>query len=119
LYEFIASGEYDRNIRLLRQRLSTNKERMIWCLQQYMPSCARISNPQGGCVIWVDLGSQYDAVKLFHLALEAGISITPGLIFSAGKKYRSCFRLSYGLPWSENLEQAIKTLSQLTVLAKK
>tara|TARA_Y100000782_G_scaffold80198_1_gene86567 strand:+ start:2592 stop:4034 length:1443 start_codon:yes stop_codon:yes gene_type:complete len=119
LYEFIASGEYDRNLRLLRQRLSTNKERMIWCLQQYMPSCARISNPQGGCVIWIDLGGQYDAVKLFHLALEAGISITPGLIFSAGKKYRSCFRLSYGLPWSEHLEHAIKTLSQLTVLAKK
>ncbi|XKF03149.1 PLP-dependent aminotransferase family protein [Pseudoalteromonas mariniglutinosa] len=119
LYEFIASGEYDRNIRLLRQRLSSNKERMIWCLQQYMPSCARISDPQGGCVVWVDLGSQYDTVKLFHLALEAGISITPGLLFSAANKYRSCFRLSYGLPWSEQLERAIKTLAELVVLAKK
>jgi len=119
LYEFIASGEYDRNLRSLRHKLSANKERMIWCLQQSMPSCARISNPQGGCVIWVDLGTQYDTVKLFQLAIEAGISITPGFIFSAANKYRSCFRLSYGLPWSERLETAIYTLAELTQHARK
>ncbi|CAM4269935.1 PLP-dependent aminotransferase family protein [Pseudoalteromonas ostreae] len=119
LYEFIASGDYDRNIKLLRQRLRSNKERMIWCLQQAFPSTARISDPQGGCVIWIDLGAAYDSVKLFQLALESGISITPGYIFSATNKYRSCIRLSYGLPWGEKIEQAIIKLGELVHLAKK
>ncbi|WP_248290945.1 hypothetical protein [Pseudoalteromonas arctica] len=92
---------------------------MIWCLQQAFPSTARISDPQGGCVIWIDLGAAYDSVKLFQLALLSGISITPGYIFSATNKYRSCIRLSYGLPWDEKIEQAIKTLGGLVHLAKK
>ena len=119
LYEFVASGEYDRNLKLLRQRLRSNKDKMIWCLQQAFPSTARLSDPQGGCVIWIDLGFDYDSVKLFQLALENGISITPGYIFSATNKYRSCIRLSYGLPWSEKLELAIIKLGELTHLAKK
>jgi len=118
LYEFVQSGEYERNLKLLKQRLRNNKERMIWCLQRAFPSTARISDPQGGCVIWIDLGSGYDSVKLFQLALENGISITPGYIFSATNKYRSCIRLSYGLPWSEKLEQAINRLGELVHLAK-
>jgi DNA-binding transcriptional MocR family regulator len=69
--------------------------------------------------MWLDLGSEYDSQKLFLLALEVGISITPGLIFSASNKYKSCVRLSYGVPWSEQIEQAIITLGKLTLLAKK
>ncbi|MBB1370810.1 PLP-dependent aminotransferase family protein [Pseudoalteromonas sp. NZS127] len=119
LSEFVFSGEYDRNLKVLRQRLRTNKEHMRRCLQQAMPKGTRISDPQGGCVIWLDLGSEYDSQKLFLLALEVGISITPGLIFSASNKYKSCIRLSYGVQWSEQIEQAIVTLGKLTLLAKK
>lgn len=119
LYEFVASGEYERNLKLLRQTLRSNKERMIWCLQQTFPSSVRVSDPQGGCVVWIDLGKNYDSVKLFQLALEHGISITPGYIFSATNKYRNCIRLSYGLPWGDRLEQAISKLGELLPLAKK
>ena len=113
LSEFIASGEYDRNLKVLRQRLRNNKERMRWCLLNAMPKNTRISDPKGGCVIWLDLGQGVDSQKLFLLALEAGISITPGLIFSASNKYKSCIRLSYGVQWSEKIEQAITTLGAL------
>lgn len=113
LSEFIASGEYDRNLKVLRQRLRNNKERMRWCLLNAMPKNTRISDPKGGCVIWLDLGQGVDSQKLFLLALEAGISITPGLIFSASNKYKSCIRLSYGVQWSEKVEQAITTLGAL------
>ena len=92
---------------------------MIWCLQQTFPSSVRVSDPQGGCVVWIDLGKNYDSVKLFQLALEHGISITPGYIFSATNKYRNCIRLSYGLPWGDRLEQAISKLGELLPLAKK
>jgi DNA-binding transcriptional MocR family regulator len=69
--------------------------------------------------VWIDLGKDYDSVKLFHLALDEGITITPGYIFSATNKYRNCIRLSYGLPWSERLEHAIAKLGELLHLAKK
>ena len=69
--------------------------------------------------MWLDLGGEYDSQTLFLLALEVGISITPGLVFSASNKYKSCVRLSYGVQWNAQIEQAIVTLGKLTLLAKK
>ncbi len=120
LYEFIASGEYDRNLKTLRQQLRSNKARMIHCIQRGFPSGTRVSDPKGGCVIWVELPAGYDAVKLFYLALEHNISITPGAVYTASKnKFGSCFRLSYGLPWSAEIENALATLASLCDSARK
>ena len=47
---------------------------------------------------------------LFDLAIEAGISIAPGLIFSPCNRYRNFIRLSYGHPWSEKIDQSIEWL---------
>jgi DNA-binding transcriptional MocR family regulator len=79
----------------------------------------RLSDPQGGCVIWIDLGHQYSGSKLFQLAIANGISITPGVLFSAGTQYESCIRMSYGLVWNRDVEQAIVLLSELLPSAKK
>ncbi|WP_105201141.1 aminotransferase-like domain-containing protein [Pseudoalteromonas sp. T1lg10] len=119
LYEFMNSGDYDKNLRVMRQRLALNKERMRALVQRHFPPGTRMTNPQGGCVLWLQLPSQYDVVALFHLALEAGISITPGAIFSATDKYRQCLRLSFGVQWSEEIEKAVARLGALCLQVQK
>ncbi|MDP4982828.1 aminotransferase-like domain-containing protein [Pseudoalteromonas tunicata] len=113
LSEFLASGDYDRNLVRLRQILRSNKERMIHQIQRHFPIETCISDPQGGCVIWIELPVGYDATRLFHEALEHNISITPGSIFSASDKYQRCLRMSYGLTWTLEIEQAIAQLGAL------
>ncbi len=113
LAEFMTSGEYDRSIKRLRNHLQTNKERMLWLVRQHFPTGTRVSDPQGGCVLWVELPTGYDAVALFYEALAAQISISPGTIFSATDKFKRCFRLSYGVQWSEGVEHAVRTLAEL------
>lgn len=119
LYEFMSSGDYDKNLRTLRQRLALNKERMRALVLQHFPEKTRMTNPKGGCVLWLQLPSQYDVIELFHLALDAGISITPGSIFSATDKYRQCVRLSYGIPWSDKVEVAVARLGALCQQVRK
>ncbi|MCO7225218.1 aminotransferase class I/II-fold pyridoxal phosphate-dependent enzyme [Pleionea sp. CnH1-48] len=113
LSEFIASGDYDRNMHRLRQVLLCNKERMIAQVQQHFPENTRVSDPKGGAVVWVQLPDGSDTAELFHLALKNKISIAPGAIFSPTCKFNHCTRLSYGLPWNERLEEAIAVLGQL------
>ena len=48
-------------------------------------------------------------------ALEAGISITPGTLFSSTPKYKSYIRICFSPPWSEKIRQAIKTLGKLAL----
>ena len=114
LAEFLATGDFDRHLKMLRPVLHTNSERMSALVSRFFPSSTRSSRPQGGSVLWLQLPKGVDSVRLFDRALEMGISTAPGPIFSPAGRYRNYLRLSYGHPWSEQLEQAIETLGRLT-----
>lgn len=117
LCEFIASGEYDRNLKKLRQALKLNKERMMALVQQHFPAGTKVSNPQGGAVLWVELDKPADCSLLFQQALQHGISIAPGTLFSPSQKFRNCLRLSFGVRWQPEVELAIQRLGQLAIRA--
>ena len=73
-----------------------------------------MTRPTGGSLLWVELPVAVDALVLHTRALEAGISVAPGPIFSAqGKRYAHFIRLSCGHPWSPRIEAAMATLGSL------
>lgn len=113
LSEFIASGEYDRSIQNLRGVLKNNKHRMIELVIKSFPSGTKVSDPKGAGVVWIELPVGNDSEELFHLALEQKISIAPGKLFSPSNKYNRCIRLSYGVPWSDELVRAVTVLGSL------
>ena len=113
LAEFMASGDYDRHVKSLRPVLKQNCERMSALVSEYFPAETRSSQPAGGSVLWLELPKWADAEVLFQMALDAGISIAPGHIYSPGSRYKNCVRLSFGHQWTEAFEQGIKTLGIL------
>ena len=112
LSEFLATGDYDRYLKTLRPELQRNAERMSAMVAQHFPRETRTSKPVGGSVIWLELPEKVDSEMLFDLAIEAGISIAPGLIFSPCNRYRNFIRLSFGHPWSEQIEESIEWLGR-------
>jgi DNA-binding transcriptional MocR family regulator len=111
---FLQSGGYDRHLRTLRRRLATQVERMTEAIAEHFPEGTCVSRPAGGSLLWLELPSSVDALALHSRALEAGISIAPGPIFSAqGQRYSHCIRLSCGFPWSPRIEAAVATLGSL------
>ncbi|MEJ8566693.1 PLP-dependent aminotransferase family protein [Elongatibacter sediminis] len=113
LREFINSGDYDRHLNRLRPKLQHNAERMIACIEQYFPAETAISRPCGGSVLWLELPGGVDSEVLFDRAIDIGISITPGRIFSPADRYRNYMRLSFGHPWSEAIESGLEALGRL------
>lgn len=113
LSEFIASGEYQRNLHRLRQILQSQKERMVALVVDAFPDRTRVSDPKGAGVLWLELPRSNDSEQLFHKALEKDISIAPGAVFSASNKFKHCIRISFGIPWSKEVESAIQVLGSL------
>jgi DNA-binding transcriptional MocR family regulator len=112
LAEFLASGDYSRHLKALRPVLKQNAERMAALVAEYFPADTRISKPVGGSVLWLELPGTVDAEALFDEAIEAGISITPGHIFSPCTCYTNFLRLSYGHPWSGRTDDAMRWLGE-------
>jgi DNA-binding transcriptional MocR family regulator len=113
LTEYLASGEYDRHIRALRPVLKQNADRMTALIGQHFPCETRVSRPQGGSVLWLELPKHVDGGKLFERALDENISICPGMLYSPARRYRNYVRLSFGHPWSAAIETAIARLGQM------
>lgn len=116
LSEFIASGEYDRKMSALRRVLESQKYRMSALVQEFFPEGTRVSDPKGGGVLWIELPRGTDSVTLFYTALKHNISIAPGALFSPSKKFNHCIRISFGIPWTEDVENAVKVLGSLCSL---
>ncbi|MBQ4879189.1 PLP-dependent aminotransferase family protein [Pseudoalteromonas luteoviolacea] len=117
LADYLVSGAYDRHLKKLRLRLQENKQKMLSCIRRYFPENTRISDPKGGCVVWIELDKSVDGGVLFNLAIAQGISLTPGQLFSATERFQNCIRLSFGLPWQAKHETSLKQLGEMVSTA--
>ena len=111
--DYLATGGYERHLRGLRHALQTQQAAYIAALERHFPSGTRWIAPAGGYVLWVELPAGVDAIELHRAALEHGISVAPGPIFSARREFRNFIRLNYGHPWTAKVDSAIKTLGNL------
>lgn len=110
--EVLEHGGYDRYLRQARQQYRQAVERMTAALGAYFPPGTRITQPEGGFLLWVELPGTVDAITLTQEALTLGISIAPGPIFSATQKYRNFIRLNCAVDWDERMNKALVTLGQ-------
>ncbi|MNN08732.1 putative HTH-type transcriptional regulator YdcR [compost metagenome] len=117
LADYLAQGGYDRHLRQLRLTLAAQQNTMLQAIAVHFPPGTRVTRPQGGYFVWVEMPVGIDALALHRSALAVGISIAPGPIFSATRAFRHCIRLNYGHPWSPQLEEAIATLGRLAQAA--
>lgn len=111
--EFLSSGGYERYLRKLRRTLMAQVQQMSNAIGRYFPAGTKVTRPQGGYVLWVELPNGVDSLELHRRALAQKISIAPGPIFSAKQRYKNFIRLSCGLPWSEKVDRAVQTLADL------
>ncbi len=113
LAQFMEEGGYDRHLRKVTSIYRRQVERMSDLIAEHFPPETRITRPQGGFLLWVELPEQINSVKLHDLAIKNGISICPGIVFSATGKYQNCIRINCGLLWTPAVEQAIGTLGKM------
>ena len=111
--DYLQHGGYDRHLRRLRDALEDQQSAMLAAIARYFPAQTRVSKPAGGYFLWLELPEQMDSLTLFQMALAQGISIAPGPIFSATRRFGNCIRLNYGSPWDETCEKAMETLGKI------
>jgi len=110
---FLATGGYDRHLRTLRDQVARITARTAAAIAESFPAGTRVSHPSGGCFLWVEMPPRVDALELHARALDAGVSIAPGPLFSPTQGHRSCVRISCGAPWTDRLDAAVRLVGRL------
>jgi DNA-binding transcriptional MocR family regulator len=113
LADYLQHGGYDKHLRRLRHVLEMQQGRLTAALGEHFPDTVRVTHPDGGYFLWVEFAPGFDALALHRAALEHGIGIAPGPIFSARQEFRNGIRLNYGHRWDATMETAVATLGRL------
>jgi len=113
--KYLQKGGYDKHLRNLRHALLVNQIKFVEAIERYFPAGTCLTLPQGGYFLWVKLPDNVNALELHKLALNNGISIAPGPIFSAQRHFTSYIRLNYGHIWDARIEAALATLGTLVL----
>ncbi len=111
--EYLQSGGYDRHLRSLRAHFAVQVHRYREAVAQAFPAGTRISEPLGGYVLWVEMPRGVSAFELQAEALDRGIAIAPGPIFSARGAFPSTIRVSCILRFGPRVEEALATVGDL------
>lgn len=110
----LENGFYQRHLQKLRARLRGQTDLVVRLVRANFPTETRITQPTGGCVLWLTLPANVDSGELFHLALDKGIHVFPGTVFSTGNGHRNCLRINAGSPINREIETSIRQLGELT-----
>jgi len=111
--EFLESGGYDHHLRRLRREYASNAARLYDAITRIFPTGTRVARPSGGFVLWVQLPGNVDSLELYSLALQSGITLTPGYLFSPTNQFSNFIRLN-AAAWSYPIERALGILGDMT-----
>jgi DNA-binding transcriptional MocR family regulator len=110
--KFLESGGYDHHLRRLRREYARNVNLMSQAVTRYLPEGTRVTRPSGGFVLWVQLPESVDSLELYKLALQGGITLTPGYVFSATNQFPNFIRLN-AAEWTYATERALERLGDM------
>lgn len=117
LAEYLGSSAYERHLRNLRRQYERQVNSMQAAVSRYFPATTRLSQPQGGYVLWVELPEALDATALYEQAIAENMAYVPGELFSASGMYRNCLRLNCGNPHTPEIEDAVRRLGLIIARA--
>jgi DNA-binding transcriptional MocR family regulator len=116
--DFMDSGRFQPYLRKIRREYARRMSAISQSVRRFFPAETRLTRPKGGFVLWVELPESVDALEVYYRALEAGIAITPGHLFSASDQYQHFIRLN-AANWSPDIDGHIKQLGQFISSDKK
>lgn len=110
--KFLESGGYEHHLRSIRRLYAGFMAQLSQAVMRYFPQGTRVTRPNGGIVLWVQMPDYVDALVLYKQALQAGITLAPGYMFSATEQYRNFIRLNAAW-WSYETDRAMSRLGEL------
>ncbi|MFY3385655.1 PLP-dependent aminotransferase family protein [Paracidovorax sp. MALMAid1276] len=109
----VDSPAYERHMRRMRAQLRIQREQAARAVARHFPVGTRLSLPPGGLSLWLELPMGISSTRLYDEALQHGIRVAPGPMFSNTGRYEHFLRLSCGMPFTAEVEAGYRTLGAL------
>lgn len=105
--------QHEPALRTLRGVIAQRMAQARQIIAMSFPPGTRVTHPEGGFILWLELPEGLNGLDLFDLALREHICIAPGAMFSTTRRYLHCVRLGLGRGWGAAEQAALQRLGEL------
>ncbi|MGX5658850.1 aminotransferase-like domain-containing protein [Castellaniella ginsengisoli] len=113
VYEAVRGGFLREHLPKVRELYRRQCGYMLDALQEYFPSDAHWTRPEGGMFIWVRLRESIDTTQLLQAAIQRNVAFVPGAPFYAVDAPVNTLRLSFVTVPEDRIRAGVRTLGEL------
>jgi 2-aminoadipate transaminase len=111
VHRALAEGVVDRIAPELRRAYQERRAALEESLRRTLGHRVAWDPPRGGFFVWVHLGDDIDADRLFPLALQHRVSFVTGRAFHVDEAGAHCARLSFSAPSPDRIREGVSRLA--------
>ena len=111
--EFLGTGLLDANLLKTIELYKGKRDLMLSLLDEYMPEEVSWTRPEGGLFLFLTMPEDFDAVKFYDKALDAGVAYVAGEFFHPDRSGKNTMRLNFSFMTPERISEGIRLLAEL------
>ncbi|MBN1599649.1 MAG: PLP-dependent aminotransferase family protein [Bacteroidales bacterium] len=113
LYQYLTDYNIDDHISKITEVYGRQRNKMVECIQEYLPDGCDYTKPDGGMFLWITLPEGLSSMDLFNLAIKRKVAFVPGNPFyTDGRDRYSTLRLNFSCSNEAAIETGIKRLGE-------
>ncbi|TMW71302.1 PLP-dependent aminotransferase family protein [Alteribacter natronophilus] len=109
--DWLTGTKHEEHMKKVRLELKARRDTAVAALNEYAGDLADWQVPAGGLFIWVRFRTPLYQKRLFEKALDAGLLLNPGTIYS--KHATRHVRLSYGYASLREIREGIRRVAEI------
>ena len=111
--EFMESGRLDANLAKSIELYKGKRDLLLKLLEEYMPAEVSWTHPEGGLFLFLTMPGDFDAVKFYDTALDAGVAYVAGEFFHPDGSGKNTMRMNFSFMSHERIAEGVKLLASL------
>lgn len=111
---YFSDTPWQTTLQTFIQIYKERRDAMLAALDEFFPEEATWTHPEGGFFVWVTLPEYVDTDSMLAVALERGVTYSPGSgFYPDGTSGKNSMRLAFCFESPENLREAIRRLAEV------
>lgn len=109
---FLRNYDFEDHLDKLRSSYGEKCRLMFTALKQALPPNCKISKPEGGMFLWVELPEQMDAEELLQETMKENLLFVPGKYFFTNGMGQHTLRLNFTNSSKGQIEEGVRILGK-------
>lgn len=110
---YMQENSLDDDINHIREVYRSRRDAMMRAIGDFFPEDAKVTHPQGGFFVWMELKSGLNSGDILKEATEEGVIFVPGRGFFANGGGEGYLRLSYVTVSEDKIREGIEKLGRV------